>query len=71
MTISNNKNQREFDSLVQRTQGDTARRVTTDPSTSALFNITVLIAQGNDLSTFMVNDFNEILFNDSGSLLTE
>ena len=71
MPLSDNKNTREKDRFVETPQGETAVRTLFDPSNSALFNLTALIAQGNDLSTFMTNDFNEILFNDSGSLLTE
>jgi len=71
MPLSDNKNTREMQRFAETTQAETAVRVTHDPANSATFNLKVLLAQGNDLTSFMVNDFNEILFNDSGSLLTE
>ena len=71
MSISSNKNQREFDSLVETRSGLTARRVTVDPHTAAMFHLNTAIANGVDLTNYMVNDFGEILIDDNGSLLTE
>lgn len=42
-----------------------------DHATSALFNLTVLIALGDDLSTYLTNNDGEIIYNHNGSLLTE
>lgn len=42
-----------------------------DPHVAGNFHLEAAIANGTDLSTYMVNDLGEILINNDGSLLTE
>jgi hypothetical protein len=42
-----------------------------DPHVTGKFHLETEIANGVDLSIYMVNDFGEILINDNGTLLKE
>jgi len=69
MPLPDNKNTRDDNAYVQTFYDETARRVNIDPHTAALFNLTVEIQNGVNISKYMVNDFAEIIINDKGQLL--